>query len=224
MESKIREQVMVNDNLVQNYRRNLPHIQVKGCVLFITWRLAFTLPNNLNTKLRELREEQSEKSKHQSDKFQKLLNATYAQKRFYLFDELLGNITDTEINLCTKPIDDILPKIIREYDNVMYQLHSYCIMPNHVHILIKPLPQEESELFYPCNMIMRKIKGNSSRSINSALGRSGKLWMEESYDRMVRNEKEYERTANYILNNPVKAGLVEKPEEWAYSYHNNGLV
>jgi REP element-mobilizing transposase RayT len=91
-----------------------------------------------------------------------------------------------------------------------YHLHAYVVMPNHVHILITP------EIFL-CR-IMRGLKGVSARDANRVLGRSGKVfWQDESYDHWVRSEKEFWKIVSYIENNPVKAGLVSKPEDWRWS-------
>jgi len=82
-------------------------------------------------------------------------------------------------------------------------------MPNHVHALVEPLG--ESEL----SDLLKGIKGASARLVNQALGRSGVFWMDESYDRIVRNSKEYAYFLRYIRENPVKAQLAEA-EYWLY--------
>jgi REP element-mobilizing transposase RayT len=92
----------------------------------------------------------------------------------------------------------------------LYRLCAYVVMSNHVHILIWPkglLPE-----------ITKAIKGFTAREANLILGRTGqKFWQEESFDHAVRSEDEFYRIKRYIERNPVKAGLVESPEDWPWS-------
>ncbi|MEK6571384.1 MAG: hypothetical protein AABZ61_08450 [Bacteroidota bacterium] len=60
------------------------------------------------------------------------------------------------------------------------------------------------------------IKGYTAHKINELLGRKGALWLDESYDRSVRDREEYEEKAKYIFENPVKAGLVKRGEDWKW--------
>jgi len=84
------------------------------------------------------------------------------------------------------------------------------VMANHVHLLIEPS--------VPLARITKVLKGFTARRANQLLGRTGeRFWQEESYDHWVRNEQEFYRIAAYIERNPVAAGLVEKPEDWAWS-------
>ena len=66
---------------------------------------------------------------------------------------------------------------------------------------------------------LRLIKGSTSREANKILNRNGEFWHHESYDHYVRNDKELNNIINYILQNPVKAGLVKNYNEWKWSYN-----
>ena len=89
------------------------------------------------------------------------------------------------------------------------KIHSYVVMPNHVHALISPLT--------PLRTVTQFIKGRSAREANLALGREGKIfWQKESFDHWVRNSAEFGRILQYIRNNPVKANLVATPEAWPW--------
>ena len=66
---------------------------------------------------------------------------------------------------------------------------------------------------------MQSLKGYTARKANQLLGRSGAFWHHESYDHCVRNSNEWRRIVNYVLNNPVKAGLVDEWEKWRWSYY-----
>ena len=64
---------------------------------------------------------------------------------------------------------------------------------------------------------MHNLKSYTAHRANEILGRSGAFWQRESYDHWVRDDDELERIVNYIRGNPVKAGLVDRPESWKYS-------
>ena len=67
---------------------------------------------------------------------------------------------------------------------------------------------------------MRLLKGRTAFQANKILKRKGKFWQHESYDHVVRDEKELIRIIKYILNNPIKSGLCETHEEWEWNYYN----
>ena len=78
-------------------------------------------------------------------------------------------------------------------------------MPNHWHAMIEAmagsLPPSLAD-------IMRRVKGRTARGINALSSRTGRFWQREWFDRWMRSDSEYEKCVGYILNNPVKAGLV----------------
>ena len=91
-----------------------------------------------------------------------------------------------------------------------YQLHSYVVMRNHVHLLITPL--------VPVSKLMHSLKRFTATQANQMRGRTGQpFWQDESYDRVVRNEEEFRRITDYIEMNPVKAGLAATPQEFRWS-------
>ncbi len=65
---------------------------------------------------------------------------------------------------------------------------------------------------------MKLIKGRSSREINLLLDRSATFWQKASYDHMIRNEHELSAIGDYILNNPVKAGMISSGEDWPFTF------
>jgi putative transposase len=90
-----------------------------------------------------------------------------------------------------------------------YELHSFVIMPNHVHLLVTPNVVATSWL--------GPLKGFTAREANKILSRNGHFWQDESYDHLVRSAEEFQRIQRYIENNPVKAGLAAKAEEFPWS-------
>ena len=114
---------------------------------------------------------------------------------------------------------------------------AYCIMPNHVHVVFA-VRRDSSRLNEAgvCSRaearrtvttvtdILRLIKGSTARACNAALRRTGPFWQHESYDHVVRNGEELEHTIWYVLNNPVKARLVDSWEQWQWTYCKPNLL
>jgi putative transposase len=96
------------------------------------------------------------------------------------------------------------------FDGQLYRLLAWVIMPNHVHLAVEIWQTPLVEL-------MRDWKGYSARRINRLLGRVGKLWQDDYWDRYLRDEEHYCKVVHYIEWNPVKAGLVRSPEQWPFS-------
>ena len=96
---------------------------------------------------------------------------------------------------------EIVVGALHHFRGERYQLYSWCVMPNHVHVIFKPFEQFE------LNSVVHSWKRFSSRQINIAMGRTGELWQREYYDRLIRDEDELERAINYVIENPGKAGL-----------------
>jgi putative transposase len=96
-----------------------------------------------------------------------------------------------------------------------FHLWDFCIMGNHIHFLIKP--GEGGSL----SKIMQWIKCNFAKSWNKMNGRKGHVWGERFYSRIINGIMDFLRAREYIAENPVKAGLVERAAEWAFGslYH-----
>lgn len=113
----------------------------------------------------------------------------------------------------------LVTKGLHHRDGRVYELEAYCVMPNHVHTVFTPYvpkvwvfqdrwrwePEDDAVL----STVMQSLKGYTAYQCNRVLGRRGQFWEHESYDRYVRD---------YVLNNPVKAGLVAKRNDWPWSY------
>jgi REP element-mobilizing transposase RayT len=100
---------------------------------------------------------------------------------------------------------------LRHFDSERYFLHAWCVMPNHVHVAFEPINPHE------LSAIVGGWKSFTAKAINRILGRSGRLWAPDYYDRYIRDEPHYLATVSYIENNPVKAGLCAAASEWPYS-------
>lgn len=103
------------------------------------------------------------------------------------------------------------------YVDQRYELDVFCIMPNHVHLLIRPLPQTNAAPF-PLIPIIESLKAETAVGVNRILGRDGQLWYPENYIHIVRDTAEAQRITNYIVENPVKAGLAATWDAWPWTY------
>ena len=117
----------------------------------------------------------------------------------------------------------ILPESVRDLvlahclldHNTKLRMHGAVVMPDHVHILFTPMRDPEGNTFGMAE-IMHGIKGVSAHAVNRALGRSGRVWSPASFDRVVRLSEGLRKTAEYICQNPVRAGLAACEDEYKW--------
>jgi putative transposase len=100
------------------------------------------------------------------------------------------------------------------WETAKFRLYAVVVMPDHVHLVLAP--QYDANGPVSIAEIMHAIKGASAHRINKALGRNGKVWEEESFDRALRREESIGDKVDYILGNPVGAGLVRNPLEYRW--------
>ena len=186
------------------YRRHLPHWQPKGAVFFVTFRLKFSLPREVTARLHE----------QHSLRTGQLTNG----EAFANWDSFLDNEKSGPRWLARADVAAIVGDVIRVWDRQEYELYAYCIMPNHVHAVLEPLRREVC-----LSQIMRSVKGRTARAANKALCREGAFWQDETYDHVIRNNEEFVRIIAYVLNNPVKAGLVGQWRDWPGTFCRDGL-
>ena len=105
----------------------------------------------------------------------------------------------------------MVQKSLLKFDGLRYRLFAWVVMPNHVHSLMTRF--EEFEL----KDLLHSLKSYTAHKANKILRREGKFWIDDYFDRYIRNEKHFYKTVEYIENNPVKAGLCAKPSDWPFS-------
>lgn len=127
---------------------------------------------------------------------------------------LLDKYEDAGYGSCVLK-DDKVAKIVHDaiffYHGKKYNVISWCIMPNHVHVLIEVMKN------ISLSSILHSWRSFSSNEINKVLNRSGRLWMPEYFDRFIRDNDHFNNVVDYIHNNPVKAGLVDDPTKYKWS-------
>ena len=200
------------------YRRNLPHIQPPGGTFFVTFRLAGSIPADILAALHEESERvvaELERIPASSERVERLY---LEERRFFgKWDAILDQGKGPDW-LRNPEIAKVVADAICFFDGKRYDLLTYCIMSNHVHVVFTPRI-ETAEAYYPLAQIMHTMKGYSAQRANRLLGRSGAFWLHESYDHCVRSEAELERIIAYVVNNPVKAGLVSDWQAWPWTYY-----
>jgi putative transposase len=97
------------------------------------------------------------------------------------------------------------------------QIHALVVMPEHVHFLLT-VKRDQNGNPIPFYQILGAIKSASAHRINKALHRKGKVWVNEAFDRMLR-EGEYEDCIDYIVQNPVRRGLVQDPDDYEWLWY-----
>jgi len=207
------------------YKRKLPHYQPHGHTFFVTFRLYGSLPVATIKKLKEEREKELKVvAGYANIKIRKEKYKNYQSQYFGKFDKLLGGSTFGPKWLQDEKIAQVVKEAIHFRDEKKYELIVYTIMPNHVHLVFTPIVGRTGCSTYIVTDILKSLKWNTALRCNKLLKRSGAFWQHESYDHVVRDPNELNRITEYVLNNPVKAGLCEKWEDWQWSYCNFNLM
>ena len=227
-------------------RRNLPHIHPPEATLFVTFRLAGTVPQPLlrlyhgrkkwleeETKRvvgLKLRDDSPEMKAHEKSL------VDFQRRWFVKFEEILHQAETGPTWLKDEQIARVVADALHKRDGEVYRLDAYCIMSNHVHAVFAPflsfaelretlLPEGLRFISKnpPLDVILKSLKGYTAWEANRALGRKGTFWQPESYDHVVRDEAEFHRIVKYVLENPVKAGLVKNWRDWKWSYRRKSV-
>ena len=188
------------------WRSQLPHWEVESAEYFITIRCAGSLPTKIKRQLNELNNTLNQ-LEPQSQSFAAFQRKIFATCEKYL-DQGIGFSPFIEATIANAFASDL------EHwaERAVWKISSYCIMPNHIHLLAAPASKESLDL----KLFVSRLKGRSARNLNALLKRSGPFWQREWFDRWIRSETERKRTIDYIRSNPVKAGLVFKPEDYPF--------
>lgn len=209
------------------YRQRLPHIQPIGASFFVTFRLYGSIPYAHLGKLKEEYQKKIIEAKCLKDlKAKNSLLFDIRKRYLFQIDQLLHKIVNGPIVLSQKEILDKTKEVLHRFDGEFYDLICYSIMSNHVHILIDTSIQikedqyfdEITDKFTTLDQIMKRVKAPIARFANTILNTSGQFWERESCDIYIRNEIMMSNVISYILENPVKAKLVESWEDYSGNY------
>jgi putative transposase len=191
------------------YERHLPHQIPEGFPIFVTWNLKGALPKGVIEMLQRERERLVKLPKRTGESAQDR-KIREGKVIFAMADQALDRATDGPMHLndpiAAKTVEDsILFGVPERYD-----LFAWCVMSNHVHVLLTP--------HWPFQKVTQGIKGHTAHEINALQNAHGRtFWQDESYDHWARDDEELFRIIAYIENNPVTAGLCARPEDWSWS-------
>lgn len=171
-------------------RGYLPHCDTPGLLQTITFRLADSLPASVLDRL--LQESDSDVEK--LEQIESLLDAGYGA-----------------CWLKQPAVADIVEGALLHDDGQYYRLLAWCVMPNHVHVLIETCER------YPLSKVVQGWKSFTAKLINRHLGRTGTVWMRDYFDRYIRDDHHLAAVIAYIHGNPRKAGLVSNEQDWRHS-------
>jgi REP element-mobilizing transposase RayT len=114
---------------------------------------------------------------------------------------------------------DIVLESICHDDAIRYTLDAAVVMPDHSHVILTPGVDEQRQRVMPLFEIMKAIKGASGRRINQRLECHGSIWQEESFDHVLRSAENIDAKILYVLENPVRKGLVSDWHLYRWVWH-----
>ena len=170
-------------------RGRLPHFEGGQIPQFFTFRLYDSVPQSLIEEWK-----------------QKLTDVEFRKSVEKFLDAGYGSCFLREPKVATLVADSL-----KYHDGKKYDLTSWVVMPNHLHFLATPCEGVELAT------IAHSIKSYTAHEANKILGRTGRFWQVEPFDRYIRNAKHFASVIKYIENNPVTAGLCKNVSEWRFS-------
>ncbi len=165
----------------------MPHWQVDHAIYFVTFRLADSLPTHVVMELKREREHMLRSASTAVERAR--VDAAFAIRLDHELDANHGSCLLREHA-------ETIAGALQHFDGARYELHAWCVMPNHVHVMVQPNE----------GVALAKII-HSWKSYTAHVIGEGSIWQREYFDRVVRTPSEYTATKAYIEANPAKAGL-----------------
>jgi REP element-mobilizing transposase RayT len=178
----------------------LPHWTRDGAIYALTFRLGDSLPKSVVNSW-EFERLDIVKTAQQMNRPLTLAEEMRLDK---LFSEKVESYLDAGTGECWMRRDDVAALVanaLQYFEGARYRLAAWCVMPNHVHTVVEPLPG------YDLPRIVHSWKSFTANLANPLIGRTGQFWQPEPYDHLIRNEEDLGRQVEYVLSNPVRAGL-----------------
>jgi REP element-mobilizing transposase RayT len=191
------------------WRARLPHWEVAGHWHFITIRCHGSLPPSAQEKIRQIHAS-LQRIEANDPAFSQLQRQYLLTTEKYL-DQGTGFAPFTDSPIC-RDVLSALDKMTGEG----WEVGEAVIMPNHVHLLTI----QTDSVGLSLKKALERFKGRSARTLNARLQRKGRFWQEDWFDRWMRNEDEKAKTIRYIRNNPVKARLAAKWQDYPWRISN----
>jgi REP element-mobilizing transposase RayT len=169
-------------------RGYLPHLDAPNLVQHVVFRLADSLPVHVREELAGTQRE------HRVDVADAALDQGHGRR-----------------DLANPVIAELVQRALLRFDSERYALIAWCVMPNHIHVLMQTRPGHRLD------RIVHSWKSFTAHAANRMLCRKGIFWAPEYFDRYMRDDTHLAATLAYIEANPTKAGLCQHPAEWPFS-------
>ena len=170
--------------------------ELPNCIYHVCFRLADSVAVSVRRAWSDEREELEARRRGEGPP----LSVEEYRSLLGLLSEKIGRYLDAGNGSCLLAragAADLLRDAIFNDDGLRYVIHAVGIMPNHVHVIVQPLEG------FRLREIVRQWKGISAHAINKALGRSGKVWMGDFYNRIIRDADEYANQVEYVFGNDM---------------------
>jgi REP element-mobilizing transposase RayT len=181
-------------------RGRLPHWEKDDGTYFITFRLVDSLPKSVLDRI----ESERRAIITTANQLHRDLSPDERRKIQRLSTPIIEQFLDNGAGAChlrNPAIAGDLANTLRHFDQKRYRLLAWCIMPNHVHVVVRLFPGENLA------DVVHSWKSFSAKRANKILEAHGAFWQREYYDHLVRGEEEFERAVRYVAENPAKANL-----------------
>lgn len=186
----------------------LPHWKIDTGTYAVSFRQADSLPTAVLNRYRETRDLILEKieilTKLDSSRSQLDNLSSLREELNHLETSVIEPALNQGYGSClfnNNQNAELLANALKHFDGTRYDLLAWCIMPNHVHVILKLAKGEDLD------KILHSWKSFTSHEINKLNGTSGPIWQKESYDHLIRDGKDFRNQIDYVLNNPTKAGF-----------------
>jgi REP element-mobilizing transposase RayT len=179
---------------------SLPHWECNHAVYHVTFRLADSVPRSVCEQWIRERDDLIANA----ELCEKELSEEMKRKADYLFSKKIDKYLDVGHGKCYLR-DAAIAKLVEDalvfFDPERYRLHAWCIMPNHVHVIVEIMPG------YALSTVVHSWKSYTANKANKILGVSGTFWQADAYNHIIRSKKEYDAHIQYVWRNPEKAGM-----------------
>lgn len=194
-------------------RGYLPHVKREGASYFVTFRLADSLPKEVLLKFEA---ERAQRLRQLQQAAKRGLATTDSEEEINRdFRRHVERYLDKGHGAChlRRPdVAELVALAVQHFEGQRYLLSDWVVMPNHVHAVLWPMPNEV------LGEILKSWKQFTSRRAKPMVGvKDGHFWQPESFDHWIRGDEEKARICRYIRNNPVTARLCQQPEDWQWS-------
>ena len=194
-------------SLVITSGEHLPHWTCNHAVYHVAFRLADSVPDAKREAWNRERESIAESAQRAGRE----LTAEEEKRSRFLYSERMEQFLDSghgECLLRQPEIAELVAGALRHFEGQRYVLHAWCVMPNHVHVIVQPLSG------HGLSKIIHSWKSFTAHEINHRLGRTGDVWQHDAYNHIIRSAREYSFQIAYVWENPDKAQLPSWGWRW----------